>query len=271
MKLIVVDPRETESAQRAYLHLQSKPGQDPTLLAGLLRVILTEELYDKAFVAEHAIGLEALKQAVLPFTCAHVAEVVGVPQEQILDAARTFAAAKRGSVVTATGPHMALHGTLLEYLALCINTVCGRWVRAGEINGQPHVLLPDYTPKAQPQAAYKPWDETQAGRLHNLPKTIMGAATGTLADEILTPGKGQIRALICAGSNPMVSMPDQVRTEKAFQSLELLVSLDVEMSNTARLAHYVIPDFMGLETPALTQFTEAGKYYGLWTSGFEWP
>jgi len=271
MKLIVIDPRATESAKYACLHVQPQPGQDPTLLAGILHVILDEGLYDKAFVAENARGIEALKAAVKPFTPAHVAAVADVPEAQLYEVARTFAAARRGSLVTGTGPHFALHGTLLEYLALCINTVCGRWVRAGEQNGHPHVLLPDYRPKAQPMAPYKPWDETRPGRLHGLPKTIMGAATGTLADEILTPGKGQIRALICAGSNPMVSLPDQVRTEKAFKSLELLVSLDVEMSNTARLAHYVVPDLMGLETPAVSQFTEASKYYGLWTQGFEWP
>ncbi len=270
MKLIVVDPRETESARHAHMHLAAQPGQDPTLLAGFLHVILTEGLYDRAFVAENARGLEELTEAVAPFTPAHVASVAGVPAERIIEAARTFAGG-RGCVVTGTGPHFALHGTLLEYLALCLNTLCGGWVRAGEQNGQPHVLLPDYQPRAQPMAPYKPWDESRPGRLHGLPATIMGGATGTLADEILTPGRGQVRALICAGSNPMVSLPDQDRTLKAFRELDLLVSLDVEMSNTARLAHYVIPDYMGLETPAVTQFTEASKYYGLWTQGFEWP
>lgn len=271
MKLIVIDPRETESAKKACLHLQPQPGQDPTLLAGFLHIILNEELYNKAFVAEHARGIEQLKAAVQPFTPEYVSAVAGVPVDQIHEAVSIFTSAKRGSLVTGTGPHFALHGTLLEYLALCINTVCGRWVREGERNGHPHVMLPDYQPKAQPMAPYKPWDETKPGRLYGLPKTIMGAATGTLADEILTPGKGQIRALICAGSNPMVSLPDQKRTLKAFKSLDLLVSLDVEMSNTARVAHYVIPDYLGLETPAVSQFLEASKYYGLWTQGLEWP
>jgi anaerobic selenocysteine-containing dehydrogenase len=271
MKLIVIDPRETESAKKACLHLQPQPGQDPTLLAGFLHIILNEELYDKDFVAENAQGLDQLKAAVQPFTPDHVAAVTGVPVERIREAVAIFTSARRGSLVTGTGPHFALHGTLLEYLALCINTVCGRWVRAGERNGHPHVMLPDYQPRAQPMAPYKPWDETQPGRLYGLPKTIMGAATGTLADEILTPGRGQIRALICAGSNPMVSLPDQNRTLKAFKDLDLLVSLDVEMSNTARVAHYVIADYLGLETPAVSQFLEASKYYGLWTQGLEWP
>lgn len=271
MKLIVIDPRETESAKKACLHLQPQPGQDPTLLAGFLHLIINEERYDKAFVAENAQGLETLKQAVALFTPEYVADVTGVDEAKIREAVTIFTQGKRGSLVTGTGPHMALHGTLVEYLALCINTLCGRWVRAGEPNGHPHVLLPDYQPKAQPMAPYKPWDESDPGRLYNLPSTIMGGATGTLADEILTPGKGQVKALICAGSNPMVSLPDQHRTTKAFEALDLLISFDVEMSNTARMAHYVIPDYMGLETPACSQFLEASKYYGLWTQGLEWP
>src|SRR5690606_22330937 len=70
---------------------------------------------------------------------------------------------------------------------------------------------------------------------------------------------------------PMVSPPDQARTEKAFKSLALLVSLDVELSNTARLAHYVVPDLMCLETPAVSQFTDASKHYGPWPQGFGRP
>lgn len=271
MKLIVVDPRETESAAHAFLHIQAQPGQDPTLLAGFLHVILGEDLYDAAFVAENAVGLETLRAAVAGFTPAHVASVTGVPEEQILLAARTFANAKSGCVVTATGAHFPLHGTLAEYLALSINTVCGRWVRAGQPHSQPHVLLPEVDIRAQPYAPYTPWDYSAVSRINGLPRTVVGAPTGMLPDEILTPGKGQVRALICSGSNPAVSLPDQNRAGRALASLDLLVAIDVEMSNTARMAHYVIPDRMSMETPGCTQFTESMKYYGIWTGGFEVP
>lgn len=271
MKLIVVDPRETESATHAFLHLQAQPGQDPTLLAGFLHVILGENLYDAAFVAENAIGIDILKAAVAGFTPAHVAAATGVAEDQILLAARTFAAAKSGCVVTATGAHFPLHGTLSEYLSLCLNTVCGRWVRAGETHGQPHVLLPEVDIRAQPYAPYQPWDHSVLSRINGLPKTVVGAPTGTLPDEILTPGKGQVRALICSGSNPAVSLPDQNRTGRALAALELLVAIDVEMSNTARMADYVIPDRMSMETPGCTQFSESMKYYGIWTGGYEVP
>lgn len=271
MKLIVVDPRASESAVHAFLHIQPRPGQDLWLLAGMLNVILFEGLYDHDFVARETQGIEALKASVAPFTPELVAEIADVPVDQILLAARTFAGARRGCVVTGTAPHFALHGSLLEYVALCINTVCGRWQRAGEANGHPHVLLPEVEVRAQPLAPYMPWDDSVRGRIHGLPRTILGGATGTLAEEILTPGEGQVRALICSGSNPMVSMPGQVRIGQALKSLDLLVSLDVEMSNTARMADYIIPDKQGLETPSCTQFTESMKYYGMWTQGFEYP
>src|SRR3546814_7323418 len=103
-----------------------------------LHVIFAVELYDADFVTANAVGFDVLKRAVAGFTPDHVSRVVGVPKNQILLAARTFAAAKSGCVVTATGAHFPLHGTLAEYLALCINLVCGRWVRAGQPHSQPH-------------------------------------------------------------------------------------------------------------------------------------
>ena len=271
MKLIVVDPRETESAAHAHMHLPVQPGQDPSLLAGLLHVILGEDLYDAEFVAENAVGLDTLKAIVADFTPDHVARVTGISAERIVEAARTFGNAASGCVVTATGAHFPLHGTLSEYLALCLNTVCGRWVRAGEQHSQPHVLLPKTDVRAQPHAPYKPWDYEHKGRIRDMPRTAVGAPTGTLPEEILTPGKGQVRALICSGSNPATSLPDQNRAAKALRALDLLVAIDVEMSNTARLADYVIPDRMSMETPGCTQFTESMKYYGIWTGGFEIP
>lgn len=271
MKLIVIDPRATESTAHAFLHIAPQPGQDASILAGILRVILSENLHDADFVAANAIGIEALKASVEPFTPEHVASVAGISADDVVLAARTFAAAESGCVVTATGAHFPLHGTLCEYLALSINTVCGRWVRAGEAHAQPHVLLPDVAIRAQPHAPYQPWDYSKTSRINALPQTVVGAPTGTLPDEILTPGKGQVRALICSGSNPAVSLPDQNRAGRALSSLDLLVAIDVEMSNTARMADYVIPDRMSLETPACSQFSESMKYYGIWTGGYEVP
>lgn len=132
LKLIVIDPRRTETARKADVHLQCRPGQDAALLAAMLHVIFAEGLQDRDFVAAETEGAAALQAAVAPFTPARVAPQAGVPAAQIVEAARLFARATRGNATSGTGPSMAPYGVLMDYLVLALNTVCGRWVRAGE-------------------------------------------------------------------------------------------------------------------------------------------
>ncbi|MGH7338478.1 MAG: molybdopterin-containing oxidoreductase family protein, partial [Myxococcota bacterium] len=122
LQLIAIDPRRTETARRAALHLQPRPGWDAAIVAALLRVILREELHDAAFCAENVSGLAALRAAVEPFAPEWVAERADLPAAQIIEAARVFARAGRGVATAGTGPNMSGNGTLLEYLLLCLNT-----------------------------------------------------------------------------------------------------------------------------------------------------
>jgi anaerobic selenocysteine-containing dehydrogenase len=261
MKMIVIDPRRTETARRAHIHLQARPGEDPTLLAGIINIIMAERLYDEAFVSENASGFAALKAAVAPFTVDYVASRADVPADDLVRAARTFATAKKGAAVCATGPSFSMRSNLTWYLSLCLNTVCGRWKRAGERAVYPNVLLPAFTPKAQPLPPYPIFGE-QKLRVMNLRDTPAGMPTGALVDEILHEGEGQVKALFCIGGNPMSAFPDQRRTEAALRSLDLLVSADVMLSATAKLAHYVIAPPMPLEQPAITYHMESIKYFG---------
>jgi anaerobic selenocysteine-containing dehydrogenase len=109
MKLIVIDPRRTETAKRAHVHLQIKPGEDPVVLAGIIRVVLHGALHAAAFVAEHARGLEALRAAVEPYTPDYVARRAGIEASDLQEAARCFAQGKRGAAVCSTGPSFATH------------------------------------------------------------------------------------------------------------------------------------------------------------------
>ena len=118
MKMTVIDPRRTETAKRAHVHLQPRPGQDPALLAGLIHIIISEGLVDTDFVAANAEGFEALKDSVAGYTPAFVAQCADVPVEQLLLAARTFGGGKRGGVVCSTGPSFSTHSNLTYYLAL---------------------------------------------------------------------------------------------------------------------------------------------------------
>ena len=269
MKLIVVDPRRSETARRAHVHLQARPGEDPTLLAGFINIIIAEQLYDSAFVAENVAGFDTLRTAVASFTPEYVAARAGVLIEDLLEAARTFGRAKRGMAICSTGPSFSMRSNLAYYLTLCLNSICGRWAKAGERAVHPNVLFPAFTPKAQAMPPYSIYGEHKM-RVMGLRETTAGMPTAALADEILLGGEGQVKALICLGGNPVSAFPDQRKTEKALKSLDLLVSLDVMFSATAKLAHYIIAPPMPLELPALTYHVESTKYWGA-TRGLQTP
>ncbi|MDB5725534.1 MAG: anaerobic dehydrogenase, typically selenocysteine-containing [Novosphingobium sp.] len=270
MKLIVVDPRKTETANRAFIHIQPRPGEDPTILAGMINVIIGEGLYDRDFIANEVDGFAALAVQVAPFTPEYVAQRAEVSADQVVEAARLFAThGQRGGMANCgTGPNFAQHGNLTEYLSLCIATICGRWPRAGDKVHRPNALLPAYTAKAQATGPFQGWGYGTKLRVRDLTDAACGLPTAALAEEILMEGDGQVRALICNGSNPMAAWPDQRQTQRAMEKLELLICVDVEMALTARLADYVIATKMTLETPGMTQRVEALKYY---TIGIGYP
>lgn len=255
MKLIVVDPRKSEVAKRADLHLQVKPGEDPTLLAGIIHVILAEGLYDGDFCSAYVEGLEELREATQDFTPEYVEQRTGVPAQHVVEAARMFANGKRGSVTSGTGPSMAPRSNLSEQLILTINTLCGRYNREGEVVANPGTLTPLAPRFAQvvgggavPQLGER--SRVKEGIGAYLPDGDI--PTTVLADEILTPGPGQVRALFSIAGNPVVAWPDQLKTIAALKSLDLLVTVDIKMSATAKLCHYVFAGKLGLERPDAT-------------------
>lgn len=271
MKLVVIDPRRTEVARVADVFLQPKPGEDPTVLAGLLRVILDEGLVDRGFVDAEVQGFDALRAAVEPFTPQYVEQRSGVPAEDLVRAARMFASGSTGSVTAGTGPNMAPRGTLTEYLIACIQTVCGRWLREGDIVPNPYVLRPARVSRAQADPKTPSHGFGEQLRVRGLGATAGGLPTAALADEILTPGDGQVRALISLGGNPLVAWPDQLRAFDALQELEVLVQLDVRWSATAKMATHVVACKLGLECEGVTMPNETIWGYGAATTGYTYP
>ena len=258
MQLIVIDPRRTVTARRAHIHLQPRPGEDPSILAGMIRVILKEDLHDASFAAENLAGLEALRQAVEPFDPAYVAERVDVAEADLIAAARTFARARRGLAAGATGANMSGHSSLTEYLIQCLNTICGRYLREGEAVGNPGVLISRATPRAQarPPRPARGLGETMAAR--GLTRAASGMPTAALADEILA---GKVKALFSVGGNPAAAFPDQNRTIAALQALDLFVQVDIKMSASARLADYVIAPKISFEVPTASYAKENIEVY----------
>ena len=252
MALIVIDPRDSDVAKRATLHLKARPGTDAMILAAIIRVIIEEGLYDRAFVAEHVEGLGLLRDHVARFRPEVVASIADVEAADILAAARLFATAQRGYAMAGTGPSMSGPGTLVEYLVLDLLSLCGRWLRAGELVRNSGSLIPPLQPRAQvsPPRAAAGFGERL--RVRNLTDTVAGMPVSALAEEILRDGPGKVRALISCGGNPVAAWPDQHLTSEAMRSLDLLVQIDPWMSQTAALAHYVIAPTMPLEVPDVT-------------------
>jgi anaerobic selenocysteine-containing dehydrogenase len=249
--LIVVDPRRTELAGYADLHLQVRPGEDPTLLAGIIRQLFVDDALDHAFLDRWVTGVEQLSAAVEPFTPDLVEARAGVPAADVVEAARQFARRGTGAVSTGTGPNMAPHSTLTEHLSLCLNTLLGRYKRAGEVLANPGGAL---TPPSPVRAQVAPpsigsLTKGIAARVRGLHAHRGEAPTSALADEILLEGEGQVRALFTLGGNPVVAWPDQRKTVEALASLDLHVAVDANLSATAQTAHYVIASTLSLERP----------------------
>jgi len=247
MKVICVDPRRTDIARRADLFLQIRPGEDPTFLAGMLRVILDEKLHDQDFCEQWMNGLDKLHHALREFDLDYVAQRTRLPKQQIIDAARMFARAKRGIAVTGTGPDMAMHPTLTEHLVICLNLICGRVNRAGEKVPNPGILTPVQPKKAQPTGPFPMFGHGPRSRVRNLGEIIGEMPCAALSDEILLEGEGQVKALIVLGGNPLVAWPDQAKAVRAIDALDLLVCVDIKRAATAKHADYVLPGKMCLE------------------------
>jgi anaerobic selenocysteine-containing dehydrogenase len=252
LKLIVIDPRETETARLADVFLQIRPGQDPFVAAGLLRIILDEGWEDKAFCAAHVRYVDELRSALAPFDPHIVAERAGVKEGQLRLAAATFAQAAKGIAKTGTGPDMAPRSNLAEHLYECLNVICGRYMKAGEEVKLRQVLTHPAPVRAEVVGPAREWENSRKSRVGGY-GTLYGGEmlTGALADEILSPGEGQIRALFNCTGNPVSAMPDVNKTIRAFQSLDLLVTFDPFMTATSNLAHYILPGPTQYERPDL--------------------
>jgi anaerobic selenocysteine-containing dehydrogenase len=261
LKLICVDPRRSEVARRSDIHLQLRPGEDATLLAGMLRIILDEELHDREFCSIHTEGLAELSDALADFTPDYVEQRSGVPRARLLEATRLFAAGPRGCVSSGTGPDMGPHPSLNEHLISCINGVCGRYNREGEAIPNPGVIG---APVPRPAQVIAPellpptlqLSGEEKSRFRGLSRMFDEMPTTTLADEILTPGDEQIRALIVTGGNPAVAVPDSARMLAALESLELLVTIDISLTETAKRSDYVLAARHSLEREDLTEFMD---------------
>jgi len=247
MKLVVIDPRRTECAAQADIHLQPKPGEDAAIMAGLIRQLIVDGQLDRTFIEAETHGFEELKAAVMPFTPEMVADRAGIGTEALVEAARILGKARHGAASFGTGANMSGHATSVVYLGRVLTTLRGWWRRAGDEISNPGVFIEPFPPIAATPGPFPVEGVGETMHARGVRASLAGIPVSAVPDEILTPGPGRIRALIVAGANPVLAWPDQDRTVEAFADLDLLVCIDPVMSATAEMADFVLAPKLALE------------------------
>jgi anaerobic selenocysteine-containing dehydrogenase len=233
--IIVIDPRRTETAELADFHLQVKPGRDAWLLAALGAVIVQEDLVDRAWLAKHATDVDAPVAALASVPVAEYARVSGVDEGLVRAAARRLARASSVAVAEDLGIQMNRHSTLASYLEKLIWLLTGNFGKPGAQYVPSSVVALARSSKAE-HGAGAPVSPVVGAR-------IIGGLVpcNVIPDEILTDHPDRYRALLVESGNPVHSLADSQRMREALDALELVVVIDVFMTETARRADYVLP------------------------------
>jgi len=246
-RVAFINPRRTESARATGEQIFIRPDTDVFFLLAFLNELIRTGGVDHKRVSEHMTGYEELVKVCGPWTPERQEEVTTVPAGTVRDLVRAYVQAGAAALYCSTGINRSTNATLAFWISEAVNAVSGNLDRAGgTIVGQGLFDMPKIMKKT---GKLERPDRTRIG---NLPSVCDIFPVGVLSDEILTPGEGQIRALINYGGNPAVTYPNpRGRMEKALSSLELLVCLDIFRNETANFAHYILPTTTVFERPDL--------------------
>ena len=248
-RVIVVDPRRTETA-RKFEHVSIIPAGDVWLLGAMLNTILGEGLEDRAFLDAYGAGRDELAAAIGWITPELAAPRCGVEADAIRTLARDFAAAPRAAAMGRIGICRASYSTLTNYFLHLLNLVGGKFHRPGGVGWGHGGTATEAQAKGPGQARHKRHSSRVSGQA-----SVWGTqASLTFLEEMTTPGEGQIRSLLTVGANPVLSMPGGPHLPEGFVTLDLMVSIDLYMTETSRHAHYILPATTALEREDINQF-----------------
>jgi anaerobic selenocysteine-containing dehydrogenase len=232
----IVDPRKTETAKATGRHVFIRPNTDVFFYLSFLREVLERGSLDHARIAKHMKGFEALAELVRDYSPERTAEVTRIPAETLREMVTSYLAADGAALYSSTGVNMSSDGSLCYWLQEVINAISGNLDRAGgTLVGQGVFDFPKFGKRSGTLL------RDDKSRIGGIPSVNDAFAGGLLADEILTEGRGQVRALFVTGGNPLITMPNAGKLKRAFEKLELLVTVDIYKNETGSLAHYVLP------------------------------
>lgn len=243
-KLVVVDPRRTETAARADLHLFIRPGTDVFWLAALVQTLFVEELVAIGRLEPWVVGVDDLRVLVEPFTPERVAPICGIDPATTRRIARSLARAAAAAVYARLGCHAVEFGTATAWMAAVLNVLTGNFDRPGGVmTSSPVAARIDDKPPGGRGWRMGRWKSRVGGH----PEVNGEFPAATLADEIETPGEGRVRAVLAIATNPVRSYPNGERLDRAFAELDFFVAVDPYVNETTRHADVILPPPSPLE------------------------
>lgn len=241
-KMVVLDPRKSETAELADEHFFVAPGSDAAFLIGFVKVLIDEQLVQPGRLAEFTDGLAETLAAFEGFELPALAAHCGIAAESIQRLAREFAAAKGAAAYGRMGISVQQQGTLCNWLIQLINLLTGNLDAEGGTRFALPALDFVHNPVSKP-GHFNQWQS----RVRGLPEFGGELPVAALAEEMETPGEGQVKALITVAGNPALSTPNGQRLEAAMEGLEFMVSVDIYLNETTRHANVILPPTMALE------------------------
>lgn len=241
-KIILIDPRKTETARLADEHHFIKPAGDVYLLLALIHVLFAKNLVNSERLAEFTDGVEYLQEISKEFPPEQVENLTGISGVEIKRLAAEFAGAKSAVCYGRMGVSVQRFGSLCHWLINSINILTGNFDRAGGAMFTRPAF--DILQTAKGENVFDRWQS----RVRKLPEFINELPVSVLAEEILTEGDGQIKALFTSCGNPVLSTPNGAQLETALTKLEFMVSIDIYINETTRHANIILPPATGIET-----------------------
>ncbi|TVP54336.1 MAG: molybdopterin oxidoreductase family protein, partial [Halomonadaceae bacterium] len=243
-RFVVIDPRRTETAEKADQHHFIRPGADAFLLLAMMHTLFAEDRIDPAAASQFSGDLELLRLSALPYSPEQAALATGIEPEQIRQLARDLADTPRALIYGRIGTSTQAYGGVTTWLLYVLNIITGKLDRSGGMlfthPAVDTVALSGLTGQAGHMGR-------RYSRVKALPEFGGEFPASTMADEMLTPGDGQIKAFVTVAGNPVLSSPNGRRLDEAFEGLDFMVSVDYYLNETTRHADIILPPTASLE------------------------